>query len=113
VAAVAIAENTIFFAVTTKQADRSNGGLHGLQTIAEVMLELRICELALGLVREHRQRHSGYGIQFRPERKAFPSHPSPIAPKPLLPYHLLTTSSPSGLFRPVSPPLLCPPAALA
>jgi hypothetical protein len=67
VAAVAIAENTLFFAVATKQADRSNGGLRGLRAIAEAILELRICELTLGLVREHRQRHSGYGIQLRPE----------------------------------------------
>jgi hypothetical protein len=69
VAAVAIAENTLFFAVTTKQADinRSNGGLHGLQTIAEAILELRICDLTLGFVREHRQRNSGNGIQLRPK----------------------------------------------
>ena len=67
VAAVAIAKNTLFFAVTTKQANRSNGGLHSLQTVAEVILELRICELTLGFVREHRQRDSGCGIQLRPE----------------------------------------------
>ena len=35
VAAVAIAENTLFFAVATKQADRSNGGLRGLQVASD------------------------------------------------------------------------------
>jgi hypothetical protein len=54
-AAVSIAKDTPFFAVTTEQADRSNGGLHGLQTTVEVMLEVRIRELALGL-------YSGVGI---------------------------------------------------
>jgi hypothetical protein len=66
-AAVDIAKDTLLLAVATEQADRSNGGLHGLQTIAEAILELYVRELTLGLVRMHRQRNSRYGIQLRPE----------------------------------------------
>jgi hypothetical protein len=64
VAAVAVAEGTLFFAVATQQADRGNGRLHSPETAAQVMLKLGIRQLALGLVRKHCKRFGRHGVRL-------------------------------------------------
>ena len=50
VAAVGVAEDTLFLAVATQQADRGNGRLHILEAVAQVIPKLEIRKLTFGVV---------------------------------------------------------------
>jgi hypothetical protein len=50
VAAVGGAEDTLFLAVETQQADRGNGRLHILEAVVQVIPKLGIRKLTSGLV---------------------------------------------------------------
>jgi hypothetical protein len=64
VTAIAITEDTLFLAIATQQADRSNGRLHSLEAVAQVVLKLGVRKLALGLVWQHRKRLGRHGVQL-------------------------------------------------
>jgi hypothetical protein len=51
VRAVAITEDTLFLAIATQQTNGSNGRLHSLEAVAQVMLKLGVRKLTFGLVR--------------------------------------------------------------